>query len=88
MKVNELLNVLIKRAEDFGLNNQDIHHSKEFLLHYEFELCLDHVATQLYEFDLRIDLELYNLILEISHKLKIDTEKYSFIRELIFTDYI
>lgn len=88
MKVNELLSVLIKRAEDFGLNSQDIYNSKEFLLHHEFDLCLDQVATQLYEFDLRINLELYNLILEISHKLKIDTEKYSFIRELIYTDHI
>ncbi len=88
MKVNELLNVLIKRAKDFGLNSQDIYHSKEFLLHNEPELCLDQVATQLYEFDLKIDIELYNLIIEISNKLKIDIEKYSFMRELVNTESI
>jgi len=84
--MNELLNALIKRAEDFGLNSLDVYHSREFLLHYEFELCLDQVATQLYEFDLKIDLELYKLIIDISKKLKMDTEKYSFLIELIKSD--
>lgn len=59
---NSLLKVMIARAALLGLGEEDVGHAQEFLRYNEFGLCFEHIITQLYEYDCKIDQEFYDLI--------------------------
>ncbi|MGH2667391.1 hypothetical protein [Flavobacterium sp.] len=82
MNISQSLSRLIKKAKILGLNDIDVQNSTEMLEHNEFELCLDIVLTQLYEYDIKIDEEFYDLSLVILSNLKINIKEYDYIEEL------
>ncbi|WP_158085498.1 MafI family immunity protein [Niastella vici] len=61
----------------------DLTNAKELLHHHEFGLGLDTIVTQLYDYNIEIDRETYELIERIAHDLHLPTESYSFLKELI-----
>lgn len=78
-----LLKVLLNCASALGLKDKDVNNARDLLDHEEFELCLDMVITQMYEYDIEINADFYKLIDEIGFKMNIPEEKYSFMKELI-----
>lgn len=80
--VNALLG-LIEIARILGLDNRDLKYAEDFLNHNEFGLCFDTIVTQMYEYDIEIDNEFYQLISKIGERMNLRQESYSFMKELI-----
>ncbi len=80
--VNVLLR-LIEIARILGLDNRDLKNAEDFLMHNEFGLCFDTIITQMYEYDIEIDNELYESISKIGERMNLEQESYSFMKELI-----
>ncbi|AND64207.1 hypothetical protein AX766_07165 [Flavobacterium covae] len=80
--INDLIK-LIETARVLGLNENDLKNAKDFLDHMEFGLCLDTIITQMYEYDLEIDNDVYGLISKIGERMDLEMSTYSFMKELI-----
>lgn len=81
--LNDNLLRLIEIAKFLGLNENDLRHANDFLDHNEFGLCFDTLITQMYEYDLEIDNEIYDLISKIGKSMNLEIGSYSFMKELI-----
>jgi hypothetical protein len=81
--LSQLLQSLIEGAESKGLGLEDLNIAKDYLDHHEFRLCLDTIATQLYEYSLSIDAEFYAQLQEAAEMIKLSETEYSFMKELI-----
>ena len=79
----EALLKLIEIARMLGLKENDLKNAKDYLIHNEFGLCFDTLITQLYEYDIEIDVDLYESIDKIGKKMSLDQDSYSFMKELI-----
>jgi len=77
------LTKFLERARRLGLSDTDSETALSFLNHNEFGLCFDTVITQMYELDVRIDIEFYELIDEIGKEMNLTSNSYSFMKELI-----
>ncbi|MES2110315.1 MAG: MafI family immunity protein [Bacteroidota bacterium] len=82
-KIYNQLSALLGRAEALGLPLVDITASKEYLQYNEYELCLEQVITQLYEYDIEIDSEFYKEVESTAKLLAISQSSYEYIAELI-----
>lgn len=85
---NSSLLHLIDGAKILGLSNSDIQVAKDFLTFNELGLCFDTIITQMYEYDIEITIEYYDLISKVGKSMKIPSEEYSFMQELIRSDSI
>ena len=65
------LEFLIARAEKCGLPRSDVGNARELLNVFEYGVSFDTIATQLYEYDITIDQELFHLALNIQSQLEI-----------------
>lgn len=74
---------LIEAAETLGLREEDLNTARELSDHGEYGLALDTIATQLYEFDLEIDQEFYDLVQNMAKRMRISEEEYCFIKTQI-----
>lgn len=84
MKSNkDILLVLIQRAAEFGLSEQDSNNAIEYLNYNEYGICLELIVTQLYEFDVQISREFYFEIDAAAKRLQLPEESYTFLQELI-----
>lgn len=81
--IESLLTNLINQAQDFGLSVGDVINAREFLSNHEYGLSFDTIITQIYEYDIPINSDYYDLISNIGQKLKIDSKEYKFVKELI-----
>lgn len=79
----KLLEELILSAQILGLEEQDLLAAQEFLDNYEFGLCFDTIVTQLYEYDIEIDEDYYELIVKIVKILKLKQDDFVYVKELI-----
>jgi hypothetical protein len=77
------LEALVESAKLLGIDERDAKNAKEFIEHHEYGLCFDTVVTQMYEYDIEIDSEYYDLIDKIGKSLSLPNESYSFMKELI-----
>jgi len=82
-KLNNALTRLIEISMALGLNDTDLNNSREYLIHNEYGLCFDTLITQLYEYDIEISIEFYELIGRIGELLNLEESFYSFMKELI-----
>ena len=81
--LSKTLATLIERADALGLDAKYVNECSEYLFHKEYELCLDTLVTQLYEFDISIDDQFYNLIKNAAVEMKLSDDDHSFMKELI-----
>ena len=81
--LKETLLKLIEIARILGLNEKDLKNAKDYLEHNEFGLCFDTLITQMYEYDIEIDNNSYELISKIGKKMNLEVDNYSFMKELI-----
>ncbi|MCQ9639769.1 MafI family immunity protein [Chryseobacterium sp. WG14] len=82
-KLNNALTRLIEISMALGLNDTDLNNAREYLIHNEYGLCFDTLITQLYEYDIEISIEFYELIGRIGELLNLEESFYSFMKELI-----
>jgi hypothetical protein len=83
---NEILSkieILIGKAKEFGLPQMDVGNAEISLDYNEFEVSYDTVVEQLYEHNIIIDNEFYNLAMEICKILNLQKDKYQFLKEII-----
>lgn len=77
---------LIEIAKAVGLSEFDVNNATEYLINKEYGLSYDTIITQMYEYDLEIDNEIYLLISQIAKKMSIADSEYLFMNELIRND--
>jgi hypothetical protein len=82
-KLNDTLNRLIEISKVLGLNDIDLNSAREYVMHNEYGLSFDTLITQLYEYDIEINIEFYELLVQIGKILNLDENSYSFMKELI-----
>ncbi|MDR2274879.1 MAG: MafI family immunity protein [Sphingobacterium sp.] len=75
--------VLLDTAKFLGLCEADYNNAKSFLDEREFGLAFDAAITQLYEYEIMIDQDFYNLIEGIAKRMAISEDGYSFMKELV-----
>jgi hypothetical protein len=86
LKIN-YLEQLIESAKLLGLPDEDVKNAQEFLRYNELALCFDTITSQLYEYDIEINNELYILISKIGETLLLSSKEYDFMKELIRDEY-
>jgi hypothetical protein len=74
---------LIEIARVLGLDEYDLKNARDFLTHNEFGLCFDTIITQMYEYEIEIDNDFYELIAKVAERMNVKQENYSFMKELI-----
>jgi hypothetical protein len=82
-RIERLLETLIEKARVFGLPETDLRNAQEMLEHFEWGLCLDILLVQLYEYSIPIDGEFLELAKEAMTEMKIDSDEYGFLNELV-----
>ena len=81
--ITNKLKAIIEKAKTLGLPEQDLINATVYLENNEYRLCFDTIITQMYEYDISIDFEFYELIDNVGTRMKVSFENYSFIKELI-----
>lgn len=81
-RILQQLEALIIKAQKLGLPKTYIENALIEIEYNEFELSFELVVEQMYEYDLKIDDEFYELAMAICDTLKIDKQKYHFLNEL------
>lgn len=79
------IGALIERARILGLSDTDVKNAAEALDYFELEVAFDTVVTQLYEYEIKVDLEFLRQVDEICDEMGIGKDKYSFLIELLQT---
>jgi hypothetical protein len=74
---------LIEMLKTTDFKEVDIKEVEEFVINGEEHLAIDQAITQLYEFDIKISLTVYNKIEEIAKRLKIKKSEYEILEKLI-----
>ena len=82
-KIKEELKRLIIKADALGLPQKDLDIAAEYLRYNEPAIGLDHIAVQLFEFDIKIDQDCYDKIMQISALLNIPPDEYNYITTLV-----
>lgn len=81
-KILHQLDDLITKAQKLGLPNTDIENALIDIEYNESELAFDLIVTQMYEHEIKIDNEFYDLAMSICDTLKLERQKFSFLNEL------
>ena len=84
MYIKDLLSQILEKAIVLGLDEYDSSNAKDFLANHEFELCLDTIVTQVYEYEIKIDNKFYDLVLDTSNKMKLKPERYNYLNSTIY----
>lgn len=69
-------------AEDYGIPKSDVQFARECLVHREYALCLDTIAAQLYEHNIKIDKKFTSAYYKICHDFGITSNDYQYLLEL------
>ena len=82
-KIEKRIDLLIELASEHGLNEKDILAVIEFSKHGEYGVAFLWIIDQLYEYDIEISSKTWELVDTIGSELKINKQRYSFLRELL-----
>lgn len=82
-RTDPLLKRMIEKAKELGLNDSSIKFAEDDLEDGEAHLCFELLVTQMYEYDIAIDHEFFNLTCKVGKLLDIPEEDYIFIRALL-----
>ncbi|NDV60167.1 MafI family immunity protein [Bacteroides sp. 519] len=83
MKKKKLFELLFKEADKLGLPQKDLDGAKELFEYNEQGLALDIIVTQLFEYQIPINQDFFNLVNEIAIKMEWSPDLYLYIKELI-----
>ncbi len=82
-RTKQLLDAIIGCAELLGLAKVDILAAKDYLDYKEYELCLDQIACQLYEYEIEVTQSFISLVDLALNKMKLPADTHSYLKELI-----
>ena len=82
----EQLRIILNDAIKFGLPEDDAKDVEEFIENREYGPALEHIATQIYEYEIEIDVNFYERFIAFSKKLSIQPGTYSYLSECIKGD--
>ena len=82
-KIRKQLAALITRVQQLGLAATDVATVQEYLEYNEYGLCLGHIVTQLYEYEIPIDNEFYHEVEKVAALMSFPEKEYNYIKELI-----
>ena len=88
MNISKIVSGLIEAAKVLGLGDLDINNSIGLLENREYGLAFDTVITQLYEYEIEIDRDFYDLIVKVAQKMGIEEGAYSFMIEMVRSENI
>lgn len=71
---------LIERSKSLNLREEDVNDAQEFLENREYELCFDTIATQMFEYEINIDINTLLLMEDIIQQMGLSKERYSYIK--------
>jgi hypothetical protein len=74
---------LITEAKNFGVEEKGLQECMDLLEHGEFGLSVDHLATQIFEYDTPISASFFQKLSEIAKEMKMDESEYAYIAVLI-----
>lgn len=74
---------LLETSSRFEIRQKDLKDALEFLEHGEYELCFDTLVTQMYEYEVAINEDFYQLLCKVGNKLKLPSSRYLFMKELV-----
>lgn len=77
------LELLIFRAREFGLSEIYVKDALDNIEYNESQLACESLLEQIYEFDIKINKEFYDLAMKNCDNLKIDKSNFHFLLELI-----
>ncbi|WP_353723041.1 MafI family immunity protein [Dyadobacter sp. 676] len=81
--LNKKVYNLISKCESLGLTEKDCTEARSLLECNEVGLAFDTILTQMYEYDILIDSELYRQIEAIAYGMSLNSEGYEFMSKLI-----
>ncbi len=73
---------LLERSAKLGLCEESITDARDFVEYNEYELALDTLLVQLYEYDINIDKIFYDLVISLISKMKLNKSRYMYLKEL------
>jgi len=74
----------LDQAVALGLRDIDAKFADELLvIGGEYGLCFDTIITQLYEYNIQIDVDFYNNAVMLADEMKIPASEYDYIKELV-----
>jgi len=82
-ELKEIISLQINTAKALGARPEDIEIAQEYLREGEYGLAWDQLVSQMYEYQINIDQDYYDLVAEIAQKMRIGENEYSFLREVI-----
>ena len=82
-KKKRILTALLEGARQLDLSPRDLSSAQEYLEHDEYGVCFDHIVTQMYEYDIAITTDFYNLVVKAANEMKLSENDYSFLQELV-----
>lgn len=80
-RIKNLLEDFISKAAILGLPNHDQEIVREYTACLEFDLSFNHVTERLYELDIQIDSEYYELAKQLAGLMQIDESEYNYLTE-------
>ncbi len=86
-KNKKSINAFLLAAESIGLRDEDANNAKDYIKHREYELSFEIIVEQLYEFDIEINKNFYDLALKVAENLDINEDRFIFLKELIRDDF-
>lgn len=66
-----------------GLSEEDRENVIEYVEYNEFGVAYELLCTQLYEFDIKISIEDYELIKQIGKRMKLEPSEWTYLKEII-----
>lgn len=81
--MKKVLREIIKDATLFGLPDEHVKEAEDFLAYNEWRLALDTIIIQLYELEIRIDMEFYKKIQKVADDMKMASNEFEYLQELI-----
>jgi len=79
----QLFQVVLARAADLGLPQQDIQNAQEMVDYNEYQLGFDIIVVQLLECEIEINEPYYQLLKQTAGRLNIPAGDYIFVESLI-----
>ena len=77
------LDLLATKAFELGLPETDIENALAEIEYNEFGLSFETIVEQMYEHNIKIDSQFYDLAMETCETLKLEKQKFNFLKELL-----
>lgn len=82
-QILQQLETLINKAYQLGLAENYIEDAIVNIEYNEFQISFEELVERMYEYEIKIDKEFYDLSMSICETLKLEKHRYDFLKELL-----